>query len=133
MGDEAANAAPLASSQRLAQAHLQLCAICPADARAVAVLQNEIELAVRNGLKLQDAIYVHDGGPMNADEPHGIETSGQLVQCSSVEQFFASDVQIHIDSGAFNPVDVGDPNKARRATPFHHQAIQIAASLRSPG
>jgi hypothetical protein len=42
----------------------------------VAVLQNELELAVRNGLKLKDAVYVNDGGSMNPDESHGIEMAG---------------------------------------------------------
>jgi len=39
----------------------------------VAVLQNELELAVRNGLKLKDTVNINDGGSMNADESHGIE------------------------------------------------------------
>jgi hypothetical protein len=60
----------------LAQALLKLYPISSADARAVAVLQNEFELAVRNGLKLNDAVYIDDGRSMNADESHGIETSG---------------------------------------------------------
>src|SRR5271169_991685 len=95
------------------------------------VLQNQLELAVRNGLKLKDTVYVNDGGSMNADESHGIEMAGELVQGGSVEQPFTGDVQIHINSGAFNPVDVGYPNEARRSTALHHQAIQIAAGLRS--
>jgi hypothetical protein len=39
-----------------------------------AVLQNELELAMRNGLKLNDAIYIEDRRSMNADESPGIET-----------------------------------------------------------
>jgi hypothetical protein len=42
----------------------------------VAVLQNDLELAVRNGLKLKDTVDVDDGRPMNADESHGIEMAG---------------------------------------------------------
>jgi hypothetical protein len=62
----------------------------------VAVLQNELELAVRNGFKLKDAIYVNDRGSMNADESHRIEMAGSLVKCGSVEQIFTGDMQIHI-------------------------------------
>jgi hypothetical protein len=57
----------------LAQAPLKLYAIGSADARAAAVLQSELELAVRNRLKLDDAVYVDDRGSMNADESHRIE------------------------------------------------------------
>jgi hypothetical protein len=39
----------------------------------VAVLQNDLELAVRNGLKLKDTVDIYDGRSMNADESHGIE------------------------------------------------------------
>src|SRR5690348_13234692 len=70
---------------------------------------------------------------MNADESHGIETPGYLVQCRSVEQLFTRDVQIHINSCAFNPVDVGYPNEARRSPALHHQAIKIAAGLGARG
>ena len=62
-----------ASLQGLAQAFFQFYAIGSADAWTVAVLQNEFELAVRNGLKLKDTVYVNDGRSMNADESHGIE------------------------------------------------------------
>ena len=64
------------SSQGLAQALLELYTIGSAHARAVAVPQYDLELAVRNGLKLKDTVYVNDGGSMNADESHGIEMAG---------------------------------------------------------
>jgi len=64
------------SSQRLTQALLQLYTIGSAHARTVAVLQNDLELAVRNGLKLKNIVNIDDGRSMNADESHGIETSG---------------------------------------------------------
>jgi hypothetical protein len=64
------------SSQGLAQALLQLYTIGSAHARAAAVLQYDLELAVRNGLKLKNTVYIDDGGSMNADESHGIEMSG---------------------------------------------------------
>jgi len=60
-------------SQRLPEALLKLHAIGPADAQAVRVLQNEFELSVRNRLKLNDAVYVHDERSMNADESQRIE------------------------------------------------------------
>jgi hypothetical protein len=68
----------------LAKALLEVCAIGSADAHAVAVLENELELAVRNGLKLEDTVYVNDGGSMNADESQGIKMAGQLVHCGAV-------------------------------------------------
>ena len=79
------------------------------------ILQNEFELAMGNGLKLNDTVYIYDARSMNADESHGIKMGGQLVKCGSVQQFFAGDVQIHINSCSFNPVDVGYANEARRS------------------
>jgi hypothetical protein len=58
----------------------------------VAVLQDDLELAMRNRLKLKNTLYIDDGGSMNADESHRIETSGKLVKCGSVEQLFPCDM-----------------------------------------
>jgi hypothetical protein len=40
----------------------------------MAVFQDEVEFAVRDGLKLKDAVNIDDGRSMNADEAHGFET-----------------------------------------------------------
>src|SRR5215471_17416180 len=84
---------------------------------------------MRNGPKLNDTLYIDDGRAVNPDESHGIEMAGELVQCGPVKQLFTARVQIHINSCAFNPIDLGYANEARGATGFHHKAINVAASL----
>src|SRR5215472_5398647 len=97
------------------------------------VLQKQLEFAMRNGPQFNDTLYVDDGRPMNPDKSHGIEMAGEFVQGGPVKQLFTARVQIHIDSCAFNPVDLSYANEARCATPFHYKAIHVAAGLRSGG
>jgi hypothetical protein len=99
----------------------------------VAVLQDEVEFAVRDGLKLKDAVNIDNGRSMNADEAHGIETIGELIEGGSVKQLLAGDVQIGIDPCTFDPVDVGHANEARRTAGLYHQPIKVPASPRPGG
>ncbi len=62
----------------------------------MAVLQDEFEFAVRDGLKLKDAVNIDDGRSMNTDEAHGIETIGELIEGRAVKQLLAGEVQIGI-------------------------------------
>jgi hypothetical protein len=75
-------AVQFASLQGLAQAFFQFYAIGSAGARTMAILQKQLELAMRNWPKLNDTLYVDDGGPMNPDKSHGIEMAGEFVQCA---------------------------------------------------
>ena len=52
----------------------------------MAVLQDEFEFVVRDGLKLKDAINIDDGRSMNADEAYGIETIGKFIKGGAVKQ-----------------------------------------------
>ena len=70
---------------------------------------------------------------MNPDESLGIKMVRKLVQCGAIKQLFTGDMQIYINTCTFNPVDVAHPNEPRRSTGLHHQAIKIAAGLRSGG
>src|SRR5215467_4058133 len=121
-----------AESQGLAQSMLELRAVGSADPRAVAVLQDHFELAVRDGLKLDDAVDVDDRRSMNSDKAHWIELVGKVVKRGPVEQLLPGDVQIGINTGALDPVDVGHTDKARRSAGFDHQPIQVAAGRRFP-
>src|SRR5262249_3653371 len=111
---------------------LEVCAVGSADPRAVAVLQDHFELAVRDGLKLDDAVDVDDRRSMNSDKAHWIDLIGKLVKGSPVEQLLPGDVQIDKNAGALDPVDVGHTDKARRPAGFDHQPIQVAAGRGFP-
>ena len=110
--------------QRLAQSLLELGPISPADARSRAVFQYNFELAVRDRLELNDAVDVDDSGSMDANEVNGVQSSGQFIQSRTVEQLLTRNVQVHIDAGSLNPIDIHHPHKASCATGFHHQPIQ---------
>ena len=59
--------------QGLAKAFFYFDAIGSAYAWAMPVLQKQLELAMRNGPKLDNTVYVDDGRAMNPHEPHGIK------------------------------------------------------------
>ncbi len=63
-------------------------------------------------LQVQDAFDIDDSRTMDADKSNGIEPLGKLVQRGLVQQFLSSDVQVGINSGSFDPVDIGHPYEA---------------------
>jgi hypothetical protein len=65
-----------------------------------------------DGLQSQDTFDIDDSLTMDADKTDGIEPLGELVQRRPVQQFFSSEVQVRINTGGFDPVDIGNPHEA---------------------
>lgn len=110
--------------QRLPQSLFQLSAIGSADFRSRAVFQDDFKFAMRDRLQMQDAFDVHDRRTMDADETSGIEPLGKLVQRGPVQDLLASDVEVRINPGRFDPIDLGHGYEAGGTRGFHHQAIE---------
>src|SRR6476469_8983267 len=98
--------------QRLTQSLFQFPAIGSADSRSRTVFQDHFKFAMGDRLQVQDAFDIDDSRTMDADKTDRIEPPGKLVQCGPVQQFLSSDVQVRINSGSFNPVDIGHPYEA---------------------
>lgn len=62
----------------------------------MAALQKQLELAMGNGVKFNNAIYVNDRGSMDPDESHWIEIARKFVQCGPVKQLFTAGMKVHV-------------------------------------
>jgi hypothetical protein len=102
----------LVLSQGLAKSHFKLTSIISAYARTVTVFKNDVELPVRNGLKLEDALNVDDCGSMDADETQRIQPVSQVVQRCAIEHLLPSDVEVGIDAGTLDPINLRHANEA---------------------
>ena len=63
-------------------------------------------------LQVQDAFDIDDSRTMDADKANGIEPLGKLVQRGPLQQLLSSDVQVRINAGSFDPVDIGHSYEA---------------------
>ena len=104
--------APWSGLQRLTQSLFQLRAIGSADSRSRTVFQDHLKFAMGDRLQVQDAFDIDDSLAMNADKTDRIEPLGKIVQRGPVQQFLSSDVQVRINPGSFDPVDIGHPYEA---------------------
>src|SRR5262249_21069762 len=98
--------------QRLTQSLFQLPAIGSADSRSRTVFQDHFKFAMADRLQAKDAFDIDDSRRMDADKTNGIEPLGELVQRGPVQQFLSSDVQVRINPGSFDPVDISHPYEA---------------------
>src|SRR5215469_13441868 len=98
--------------QRLPQSLFQLPAIGSADSRSRTVFQDHFKFAMGDRLQAQDAFDIDNSRTMDADKTNGIEPLGKLVQRGPVQQLFSSYVQVRINAGSFDPVDIGHSYKA---------------------
>lgn len=64
-------------------------------------------------LKVLDAFHVDDRRAMDANEADCVELRFQFVERGAAEHFPASDVQIGVNAGGLDPVDIGNPDEAR--------------------
>src|SRR5215472_9011348 len=90
----------------------QLVAIGSADFRSRTVFQDHFKFAMGDWLQAQDAFDIDDSRTMDADKTNGIEPPGKLMQRGSVQQLLSSDVQVRIDAGSFDPIDISHPYEA---------------------
>src|SRR6266481_5284540 len=104
---------PRSGLQRLTQSLFQVPAIGAADSRSRTVFQDHFKFAMGDGLQAQNAFDIDNSRTRDADKTDGIEPLGKLVQRGPVQQFLSSDVQVRINAGSFDPVDIGHPYEAR--------------------
>src|SRR5215831_12763703 len=93
--------------QRLTQSLFQLLAVGSADSRSRTVFQDHFKFAMGDRLQAQDAFDIDDSRTMDTHKTNGIEPLGKLVERSPVQQFLSSDVQVRVNPGSFDPVDIG--------------------------
>jgi len=74
---------------------------------------------MRNRLEMDDAVDVDNSGAMDAYESDGVKPCGQIGQGRSVEKFLASGMEIHVDSGGFDPIDIHQAEEARFSGGFY--------------
>src|SRR5882724_5839886 len=98
--------------QRLTQSLFQQPAIGSTDFRSRTVFQDHFKFAMGDRLQVQDTFDIDDSRTMDPDKTNGIESPGKLVQRGPVQQFLSSDVQVRINAGGFDPVDIGHPYEA---------------------
>src|SRR5215469_15760363 len=110
--------------QRLTQSLFQLPAIGSADSRSRTVFQDHFEFAMGDRLEAQNAFDIDDSGTMDANKTDGIEPFGKLIQRGPVQQLLSSDVQVRVNAGSFDPVDIRHAYEASRTSGFHHQSVQ---------
>ena len=75
-------------------------------------VQDHFKFAMGDRLQAQDAFDIDDSRTMDAHKTNGIEPLGKLVQRGPVQQLLSSDVQVRINAGSFDPVDIGHPYEA---------------------
>ena|SRR6516164_3543204 len=92
--------------QRLTQSLFQLLAIGSADFRSRTVFQDHFKFAMGDRLQAQDAFDIDDSRTMDAHKTNGIEPPGKLMQRGPVQQLLSSDVQVRINAGSFDPIDI---------------------------
>src|SRR3954463_451948 len=102
----------LSRLERLTQSLFQLTAIGSADSRSRTVFQDHFKFAMGDRLQVQDAFDIDDSRTMDADKTNGIEPLGKLVERGPVQQLLSSDVQVRINPGSLDPVDIGHPYEA---------------------
>jgi hypothetical protein len=110
--------------QRLPQPPLQLRSVGPTDSRPASVLQHHFELPVRNGFEPQNAFDVDDGRPVHPNEAHGVQFFAEVMQRGTAQELLAADVQIDLDPGSLDPVDIHDSHEPSRPSGLHHQSVQ---------
>src|SRR5215475_3569473 len=98
--------------ERLTQSLFQLPAIGSADSRSRTVFQDHFKFAVGDRLQSKDAFDIDDCRTMDADKTNRIKPLGKLVQRGAVQEFLSSHVQVRVDAGSFDPVDIGDAYEA---------------------
>src|ERR1700687_4963497 len=106
------SAASRSGLQRLTQSFFQLRAIGSADSRSRTVFQDHFKFAMGDRLQAQNAFDIDDSRTMDADKTNGIEAFGKLAQRGPVQQLLSSDVQVRINAGSFEPIDIGHPYEA---------------------
>jgi len=61
---------------------------------------------------MQDTFDIDDSRAMDADKTNGVEPPGKLVQRRPVPHLLSADVQVRVDAGGFDPVDIGHADEA---------------------
>src|SRR6266702_3345432 len=117
----------------LAEALFQLGAIRSAYAGSGSVFEHSIEFAVGDGLELQNALHIHDGGAMNAHEPPWVELLRQFIERGAIKEFLSSDVQVDIHASGLYPVDIYNADETGGSAGFDHQPIPTALRQRRDG
>ena len=98
----------------MAKAFFYFDAIGSAYAWAMPVLQKQLELAMRNGPKLDNTVYVDDGRAMNPNELILWELYGDAANASAQGVTSLASVQPNVVSRGFDPLYfvVGKKNHA---------------------
>ena len=105
------------------------------------VLEHNVELAMRDCLKLKNALNVDNCGSMDADEARGIKPLRKVVESGAVEHLLAAGMEVDIDTRALDPINIRYSNEAgcsRRSNdkpiqrPFHRKASKPQSAQQTP-
>ena len=86
---------------------LQLVPVTATQGELGPIAQDHRVVAVKHGLKLLDALDVHDGRTADPEELLRVQSGLQCRHCLTQHVRFAAGVKIHIVVRCLNPIEVG--------------------------
>src|SRR5580693_291395 len=72
----------------LPEPFFELHTVGPADAGSRSILQHCFKFAVRDRLKLENALNIDERRTVDPDKPARVELLGKIIECRTIEQFF---------------------------------------------